>query len=92
VYEAGADGVRAGWGRVLAWEPPRRLLLSWHPGRPEAQAQEVEVLFVADGTGTRVELEHRDWQKLAGEAESVRGDYAEGWAGVMQRYARATAP
>lgn len=90
VYEVDADGRRQAWGRVLAWDPPRRLLLSWHPGRPAEQAQEVEVRFRPDGTGTRVELEHRDWQKLGAEAEAVRGRYGEGWTGVLRLYARGT--
>lgn len=89
VYEVGERGERLAWGRVLAWDPPRGLVLSWHPGRPAEQGQEVEVRFVADGGGTRVELEHRDWQKLGGEAGSVRGRYGEGWKGVLRKYVEA---
>ena len=51
---------------MLAWEPPDRLLLSWHlqgdwEYHPDpAKASEIEVRFVAEAAGmTRVELEHR---------------------------------
>jgi uncharacterized protein YndB with AHSA1/START domain len=59
VYEVRDDGARFAWGQVLAFERPRRLLLSWHPGRPPEQAQEVEVRFHEEGEGTRVSLEPR---------------------------------
>ena len=63
-YERGEDGSACDWGRVLAWEPPSRLVLMWDisadwqfdPGLNT----EVEVRFIADGkNGTRVEFEHR---------------------------------
>jgi hypothetical protein len=86
VYEVGRDGGRIAWGRVLAWDPPGGLVLAWHPGRPAEQAQEVEVRFRADGSGTRVELEHRDWHRLGRGAGELHGRYREGWAVVLQAY------
>jgi uncharacterized protein YndB with AHSA1/START domain len=83
VYELRDDGARVPWGRVLAWEPPRRLVMSWHPGHPRDAAQEVEVRFIADGNGTRVELEHRGWERLGAEAAAVRASYEGGWRTVL---------
>ena len=66
VYDRGVDGSECHWGRVLAYEPPIRVVFSWDislqwqlEGDPQ-RTSEVEVLFVAEGpTRTRVELEHR---------------------------------
>lgn len=84
VFEVTAEGERGVWGRVLAWEPPHRLVFSWHPGRPAATAQEVEVRFVAVPEGTRVELEHRHWAALGEAAATSRTSYDQGWATVFE--------
>lgn len=83
VYEVRDDGERFPWGRVLAWDPPHRLVMSWHPGHPAEAAQEVEVRFTAEAGGTRVELEHRGWERLGTEAAAVRASYDGGWRGVL---------
>ena len=89
VYEVNDSGERLPWGHVVAWEPPRRLVLYWHPDRDAAEGQEVEVRFEPDGQGTRVALEHRDWQKLGRDAEKARQGYGMGWPGVLQQYVTA---
>ncbi|HEY7411733.1 MAG TPA: SRPBCC domain-containing protein [Vicinamibacteria bacterium] len=86
VYEVRDDGARFAWGQVLAFERPRRLLLSWHPGRPPEQAQEVEVRFHEEGEGTRVSLEHRGWERLGVEAAGVREGYQGGWQTVLGKH------
>ena len=83
IYEVDDQGRRAPWGHVIAWEPPRRLVMSWHPGQPAEAAQEVEVRFSADGAGTLVELEHRGWQKLGAKAAEARAGYQDGWTDVL---------
>jgi uncharacterized protein YndB with AHSA1/START domain len=93
VYEVRDDGERFPWGTVESWEPPRRVVLRWHPGRAPDTAQEVEVTFSADGTATRVDLVHRNWQRLGSEAGATRARYENGWERVLgQAFAAAVAP
>src|SRR4051812_33215469 len=63
LIETGPDGEESVWGEVLDWEPPRRLLLTWHPGYGADDASEVEVSFapVTDDL-TIVTVEHRAWE------------------------------
>ncbi|MGH9368784.1 MAG: SRPBCC domain-containing protein, partial [Thermoanaerobaculia bacterium] len=77
------DGERFPWGRVLAWEPPGRLVVTWHPGQDPAAATELEVRFSPVEGGTRVELEHRGWVKLGARAREVREGYDRGWESVF---------
>lgn len=96
VYDRGVDGSECRWARVLAYEPPDRVVFSWDISpqwqvetEPESTS-EVEVRFVAETPQTtRVELEHRDldrhgtgWQGLS---EGVGGDA--GWPLYLARYA-----
>jgi uncharacterized protein YndB with AHSA1/START domain len=91
VYEVRDDGERFAWGRVLAWEPPRRFVMTWHPGHDPTTAQELEVRFVPEGGKTRVELEHRGWQKLGAQASEMREAYDGGWEAVLgKHYVEAT--
>jgi uncharacterized protein YndB with AHSA1/START domain len=95
VLDRGVDGSEYRWARVLAYEPPHRLVFTWDIS-PRWQletdpdrASEVEVRFIAETPGrTRVELEHRNldrhgegWQGLA---DAVGGDG--GWPLYLQRY------
>lgn len=86
VYEVRDDGMTFPWGKVKVWEPPRRLVMSWHPGRGPEVAQEVEIRFEAVENGTRVDLEHRDWSRLGADAAEVRDRYAGGWTEVLGRF------
>jgi uncharacterized protein YndB with AHSA1/START domain len=84
VYELAQDGRRAVWGTVTAWDPPRGFVMTWHPGRDPRTAQEVELRFLPEGEGTRVELEHRGWAKLGAQARETRRGYEDGWAHVFE--------
>jgi uncharacterized protein YndB with AHSA1/START domain len=95
-YERAADGTECDWGRVLAWEPPHRVLLAWEIGsdwRHDASIRtEVDVRFRAEADGrTRVELEHRGLEAYAERAEEMRGifDADGGWRGLLARFADA---
>jgi uncharacterized protein YndB with AHSA1/START domain len=95
-FERAADGSETDWGRVLAWEPPHRLVLSWEI-TPDWQHDtaidtEIEVTFVADGDRTRVELEHRGLETYGDRAGEMRGVFESegGWGGLLDRYATAT--
>jgi uncharacterized protein YndB with AHSA1/START domain len=98
-FERGTDGSECEWGRVLAWEPPHRLVLTWQINGewqydPDpARASEVEVRFTADGSGqTLVELEHRLLERLVGGQAVHDGVGGEGgWNGTLERFAKAVA-
>ncbi|MGW8568377.1 SRPBCC domain-containing protein [Isoptericola sp. NPDC055881] len=86
VVETLPDGSAAVWGTVTAWDPPRRVAFTWHPGTPESQATRVEVSFRAAGSGTEVELVHSGWGRRT-DGEQARGAYDAGWEPVLDRFA-----
>ena len=88
IFERHQDGGQGEWGRVLAWNPPTRFVMSWYPGHDAAQATELEVRFAAEGDGTRVDLEHRGWEILAERAQEAREGYDSGWGDVLGYYSR----
>ncbi|MDQ4059037.1 MAG: SRPBCC family protein [Actinomycetota bacterium] len=83
IYETTSDGDEYDWARVLVWEPPRRFVMSWHPSPDSPAATEVEVRFTQVGEGTRVDLEHRFWERLGDRAAEARADYDPGWDYVL---------
>ena len=94
-YELGEDGSECVTGHVTAFEPPHRLVLAWHlDGKwaydPDpAHASEVEVRFVAEGEdSTRVELEHRHFDRHGPDAPAVRGAVEDpsGWDHCLNAY------
>ncbi len=96
-YERGIDGSECEWGRVLAWEPPHRLVVTWQINGewqydPDPRrASEVEVRFTPDGPGqTMVELEHRLLERLVGGQAVHDGIGGEGgWTRTLERFAKA---
>jgi len=100
LLRARPHGFTCHWGRVLAWDPPTRLVFAWQiaPDRaPEpnpAKASEVEVRFhPSDPTSTRVDLEHRAFPRHGDAADTYRQALAspQGWPLILARYA-ATLP
>jgi len=95
-FERGVDGVECDIGKVLRWEPPSRLVLAWQL-TPDwkfdpAVVTEVEVRFIPDGDQiTRVELEHRNLERLGDRAAALRQqiDSPNGWGALLDLYGRA---
>lgn len=85
VYELTAEGERGHWATVLEWNPPSRLVLAWEVS-PAVTGTEVEVRFTPSASQTRVELEHRGWERLAKGGAEKRGSYDTGWDAVLTPY------
>ena len=101
IYDRGVDGSECRWARVLAFEPPKRVVFSWDisphwqiESDPE-RTSEVEVRFISETPErTRVELEHRNldrhgegWEGLR---EGVHSD--QGWPLYLQRFSELLRP
>lgn len=89
IYEVMSDGTEGTWATILTWDPPRRLVLAWKPNVSDNPPTEIDVTFTQDGDGTRVDLEHRGWERLGAMAEEARSSYGENWDGVLALYAAA---
>lgn len=96
-YAVGEDGSTGETGHVIAWDPPQRLVLAWQlNGHWQFDPQlitEVEVRFVAEGpAATRVELEHRNLQRMGETAEQIRGmvDAPGGWSAILESFRKST--
>jgi uncharacterized protein YndB with AHSA1/START domain len=95
IYDRGVDGSECRWARVLAYEPPNRVVFSWDIS-PQWQLEsdpdktsEVEVRFIAEAPDrTRVELEHRNLDRHGegweSERDGVGGD--QGWPLYLDRF------
>ena len=79
-------GREAPWAEVVAWEPPHRLVLAWKPNPDRPAPTEIEVTFTPVASGTRVDLEHRGWERLGDEGREAREGYSD-WERVLGRYA-----
>jgi uncharacterized protein YndB with AHSA1/START domain len=96
ITDTGSDGTTCSWGRVLAYEPPERVVFSWDispqwqvEGDP-GKTSEVEVRFIPESDGvTRVELEHRHLERHGDGWEQLRDSIAGegGWPGCLAKYA-----
>jgi len=96
IVDRAADGSQCRWARILAFDPPDRVVFSWDISprwtieTDQAQTSEVEVRFYAESPArTRVELEHRHlgrhgpgWEAIT---EGVDGP--QGWPLYLDRYA-----
>jgi uncharacterized protein YndB with AHSA1/START domain len=87
IFERAPDGREADWGRVVAWEPPHRLVYTWHLRQDAADATEVEIRFAEDRPGTTtVTIEHRGWERLGARGPGRRDANGRGWAGLLPHY------
>ena len=101
IYDRAEDGSECRWARILAYEPPARVVFSWDIGptwqlEPDpANTSEVEVRFVAEGPErTRVELEHRHIERHGPGWDAVYNgvDGDGGWPLYLTRYAALLSP
>jgi hypothetical protein len=87
IYERTADGVEHDWGRVIVWEPPRQLAYLWHLGRNPEDATEVEITFHDKGSeATRIEIEHRGWERVGAIADEWRNQNRAGWDALVPHF------
>ena len=98
IYDRGVDGSECRWARVLAYEPPSRVVFSWDIDlewkieTDRDKTSEVEVRFRAEGPErTRVELEHRNLDRHGAGWERMRDAVVSpgGWGAGLQRFASA---
>jgi hypothetical protein len=95
-FERDAKGAECEWGSVIAWKPPKKLVLAWHL-QPDfkyspdpAHTSEVVVEFIADGQeSTRVEFEHRHIERHGEGWEKMRTSVDSGWGQVLAGYVAA---
>jgi uncharacterized protein YndB with AHSA1/START domain len=96
IYDRGVDGSECRWARVLAYEPPNRVVFSWDISAQWQietdldKTSEVEVRFIAESPDrTRVELEHRNLDRHGegweAERDAVGGD--QDWPLYLNRFA-----
>jgi uncharacterized protein YndB with AHSA1/START domain len=100
VYDRGVDGSECHWARVLAYEPPNRVVMSWDIDplwrlEPDPdKTSEVEVRFISEAPDrTRVDLEHRKIERHGEGWEQLRDQLGDpgGWPGVLDRYTKLVA-
>ena len=96
VFEEGVGGrilekIRGGeectWGTVIAWDPPRHVSFTWHPGDERERATQIDLTFEPVPEGTRLELVHSRWEALGSLARMARRGYPIGWAYVLRLWA-----
>ena len=92
-YEKADDGSEYEWGKVIAYEPPSRLVLAWQLTRdfvydPGFETT-VEVRFEETADGTRVHFEHRDLERMGADAVETFEGMDGGWGMLLDLYAAA---
>ena len=96
IYDRGVDGSECRWARVLAYEPPNRVVFAWlitprwSVETDVSKASEVEVRFIAEAPErTRVEIEHSHLERHGEGWESMRASVnaPEGWPLYLTKFA-----
>jgi uncharacterized protein YndB with AHSA1/START domain len=90
-FERSEDKVETNWGRVMAWDPPHRVLLAWQLDAtftydPNFET-ELELTFKAEAGGTRVEMEHRHLERFGESAARMAESLGGGWPGIIDGFA-----
>ena len=98
-FERGVDGSECDWGKVLVFEPPGRLVLTWQLNArfeydPDpAHASEVEVRFTEEDGQTRLDFEHRYIERLGADADELAKSVSAegGWPAILDLYVKSAA-
>lgn len=96
IIDRAVDGSECRWSRVLAYDPPNRVIFSWDISTdwkietdPE-KTSEVVVTFTPQGPDrTLVELEHRNLDRHGDGWERMRDAVGSGWS--LEEFAAAAA-
>ena len=92
IFERTPAGEEHDWGEVTAFDPPRSLTYLWHIRRDRADATEVSISFHELGADrTRVDVEHRGWERLGEAAAAWRDRNLAAWGSLLPRYQKALA-
>lgn len=94
LYERDTDGSECDWGRVVAWEPPVRVVVSWQIGDewqfdPDpAHGSEYEARFIAESPArTRLEFEHRHFERHGDAGQGIHDAVDKGWPTLLDEFA-----
>ena len=87
IYEEHFDGTCFLWGKVTSYDAPDRVAFTFHPSQEASDAQQIEVRFHAEGTGTRVDLVSSGWEKMGKRAQRAYGAYRLNWGAALSRFA-----
>ncbi len=87
VYERTRGSGEFEWGRIVEWDPPRRLRYRWHIATKPENATDVQIVFreLPDRT-TLIEIEHGGWDTLGELGRAWREANHAGWDGVLPSY------
>jgi uncharacterized protein YciI/uncharacterized protein YndB with AHSA1/START domain len=94
-YDLATDGSECDWGRVLAWEPPARLVLAWQVDgtwsyEPDVEnASRVTITFTPLGDRTQVTLVHDEFERHRGAGRELADGVRDGWGGALRAFAAA---
>jgi hypothetical protein len=90
IFERTTSGAEHDWGQVTIWEPPNRFGYLWHLRQDPTTPSEVEIRFLPEGKArTRVEIEHRGWERMGADAELGRERNLGGWSTLLPHYVKA---
>jgi len=87
IFERTPGGREIEWGEIVEWDPPRRLRYLWHIATDRDHATDVAIAFhELPDLSTRVEVEHRGWERLGKIGQAWRDANHAGWDGVVPAY------
>ena len=83
-YARRPDGTEYQIGKVTSYQPPSLVAFTWRAPSWDVDTQ-VEIRFVAEGSGTRVDLEHSGWEQDA-KTRDAHKSYDGGWVTFLGHF------